>query len=234
MKSLVTLVLVLAGIGLIFLVAKPQWAEIIALRTQNETIAGALRELHDLQGFRDELLSAHNSISKNNLDRLTEMLPQKSDSGQLLVALEKLTRDHGIRLRKVEFESTEKAQLAPAQQGVIQKDQSRVNTLSYAFTFSASYESFKSFLAALENNLRIIDVTDISFLGGETNLFEFNLRARSYYQKEGTSKGTVDRLKTIKIDTSFFSDPEFLDLASPPATSLESIDKGRQNPFLRR
>src|SRR3989344_5971902 len=132
MKSLVTLVLVLAGIGLIFLVAKPQWAEIIALRTQNETIAGTLRELHELQGLRDELLSAHNSISKSNLDRLNEMLPSKSNSGQLFVALDKLTRDHGIRLRKDKFESTQKAQLAPAHQEVIQKVQSRVNTLSCA------------------------------------------------------------------------------------------------------
>ncbi len=234
MKSLVTLILILAGIGLIFFVAKPQWIEIVALRTQNETIAGTLRELRDLQGFRDELLSAHNSISKNNLDRLGEVLPAKSDSGKLLVSLEKLTRDHGIRLRKVEFESTEKAQLAPAQQGVIQRDQSRVNTLSYAFTFSASYEGFKAFLASLEDSLRIVDVTDISFLSGETNLFEFNLRAKSYYQKDGTAKGTVDRLKTIKIDTSFFSDSNFLDLTSSPAVSVTGIDKGRQNPFLRR
>jgi len=29
----------------------------------------------------------------------------------------------------------------------------------------------------------MIDITDISFVGGASNLFEFTLRAKSYYQK---------------------------------------------------
>ena len=41
----------------------------------------------------------------------------------------------------------------------------------------------------------------------------------------------VKRLKKVKIDTSFFNDPQFLDLESAPRPSLSGIQKGKANPF---
>ncbi|GEM_PF-1751296 len=181
MKSVLTLLLILAAIALVFWIARPLWEEISSIRQENGTIAATLNDLKALEGIRNELLSTYNSIPREKLDRLNEFLPQKSDSGRLLVTLEKLTKNEGVRLRKVEFES--KAESKSQTPGVIQSDTSLVNTLNYSFTFSASYESFKSLLSAFEKNLRIIDVTGISFSVGQTNLFEFTLTAKSYYQK---------------------------------------------------
>ena len=50
----------------------------------------------------------------------------------------------------------------------------------------------------------------------------------------GTSGPTlrlVDRLKDIKIDTSFFNDQQFLDLETAPKTDIAGLQKGRSNPF---
>lgn len=50
----------------------------------------------------------------------------------------------------------------------------------------------------------------------------------------GTSGPTlrlVDRLKNIKIDTSFFNDPQFLNLEAAPKTDITGLQKGRPNPF---
>ena len=50
----------------------------------------------------------------------------------------------------------------------------------------------------------------------------------------GTSGPTlelVERLRNLKIDTSFFDDQQFLDLEASPKTSLEGLQKGRSNPF---
>jgi len=147
-------------------------------------------------------------------------------------------RERGVRLRKIEFESADGSSKNPnvQSQTITQKDQSPVNTIGYSFTFSGSYEVFKSILAALEKSLRLADITDIAFLSGDNNSFEFTIRAKSYYQKEKiiTPDGTVEALKKITIDTSFFSDPQFLDLQESPTPSLENIEKGRSNPFLRR
>ncbi|KKS95315.1 hypothetical protein A3B05_02710 [Candidatus Giovannonibacteria bacterium RIFCSPLOWO2_01_FULL_43_160] len=53
----------------------------------------------------------------------------------------------------------------------------------------------------------------------------------------GTSGPTlqlVDRLKNIKIDTSFFNDQEFLNLEAAPKTDISSLSRGRSNPFTSR
>ena len=50
----------------------------------------------------------------------------------------------------------------------------------------------------------------------------------------GTSGPTlqlVERLKNIKIDTSFFNDQQFLNLEAAPKTDIMGLQKGRSNPF---
>ena len=47
----------------------------------------------------------------------------------------------------------------------------------------------------------------------------------------GSPLDLVERLKKVKIDTSFFNNPQFLDLESVPKPSLSGIQKGKSNPF---
>ena len=179
--------MLLAAVALVIWVARPMWDEMLKLRAEKSAIEDALARLQDLQNLRDELLQTYNAIPKSKLDRLNDFLAPKPDSGNMLVMLEKLTRDRGIRLRRVEFSKSESQSVQPAASPtaavILRKETAKTNTISYTMTISASYEAFRSFLVALEKNLRIIDVTDINFTGGSANLFEFTLKAKSYYQK---------------------------------------------------
>lgn len=47
----------------------------------------------------------------------------------------------------------------------------------------------------------------------------------------GSPLDLVERLKKVKIDTSFFNDPQFLGLESSPKPSLGGLQKGKTNPF---
>ena len=181
MKTILTIILLLASVGLVFFAARPVWSEIASLRAERAAVEDALARLKDLQGLRDDLLKTYNAIPRSKIDRLYDFLPPKPDSGNILVMLEKLTRDRNIRLRRIEF--IKEAHLSAGAGRIIIKEAPKFNTISYNFTVAASYESFRSLLSAMEKNLRIIDVTDISFAGGASNLFEFTLKAKSYYQK---------------------------------------------------
>ena len=181
MKTILTIILLLASVGLVFFAARPVWSEIASLRAERAAVEDALARLKDLQGLRDDLLKTYNAIPRSKIDRLYDFLPPKPDSGNILVMLEKLTRDRNIRLRRIEF--IKEANLSAGAGRIIIKEAPKFNTISYNFTVAASYESFRSLLSAMEKNLRIIDVTDISFAGGASNLFEFTLKAKSYYQK---------------------------------------------------
>ncbi|MDP3935212.1 MAG: hypothetical protein Q8Q46_03295 [Candidatus Giovannonibacteria bacterium] len=184
MKAVTTIILLLASVGLVFFVAKPVWSDTASLRAEQAAVSDALARLKDLQSLRDDLLKTYNEIPRNKIERLYDLLPPKPDSGNILVMLEKLTRDRNIRLRRVEFikEASSISQSAGAGK-IVTKEAPKFNTISYSFTISAPYEGFRSLLSAMEKNLRIIDVTDISFVGGASNLFEFTLKAKSYYQK---------------------------------------------------
>jgi len=181
MKTILTIILLLASVGLVFFAARPVWSEIASLRAERAAVEDALARLKDLQGLRDDLLKTYNAIPRSKIDRLYDFLPPKPDSGNILVMLEKLTRDRNIRLRRIEF--IKEANLSAGAGRIIIKEAPKFNTISYNFTVAASYESFRSLLSAMEKNLRIIDVTDISFAGGASNLFEFTLKAKSYYQR---------------------------------------------------
>lgn len=242
MRIIFTILLILASLALIFLVARSLWGEIALLRNENAALSEAISKLRELRSLRDDLLATYNSIPRGSLLRLQEFLPERTESGSLLIALERMAKERGLRLRRIEFL---KDQLpggraaAPSQAARIAKrPEAPANVLNFNLTVSASYEAFKSYLLALEKNLRLTDVLDISFAGGAGNVFEFAIRAKSYYQKEslpvskeGPTLELVDKLKKITIDTSFFGDPAFRNLESQPKLLIDGLTKGRPSPF---
>lgn len=184
MKTIFTIILLLAAIALIIWVARPTWGDAQALRTEQKNVNNALATLKDLQKLRDDLLATYDSLPKDKVDRLEELLPKKPELGSLLVNLEKLTKDRGILLRRIEFSKESSSQSQVRMRTPQKNSTERAQTLSYSFTISANYEVFRSFLAALEKNLRIIDVSDIAFsAGNKTGALEISLKAKSYYQK---------------------------------------------------
>ena len=241
-RIILTILLILASIAMIFWVDRPLWAAIGQIRKEANEVSEALAALKDLETLRENLLQTYDSIPPSKLARLAELLPVKSDVGSLLINLEKLTKDRGLRLRRVDFakEETALAQAAQAQAGralAIGKEEKSFAPITYTFAVSATYENLRSLLSALEKNLRIIDISDIAFTGGG-GLLEFTIKAKSYSQRPVPAANTasslelVDRLNRISIDTSFFEDESFLSLESSPKPSLEGIQKGRPNPFI--
>ena len=226
MKSIVALILVVAGFALIFWAANPLWSETGALRVEHDKIDSILTDLINLRTTRDDLLQAYNSINKSDLDKLDRIIPLTPDSAGLLVYLEKTTSDRGIRLRRAEFEKE-----PTNQQKAIKASVLNYNVLPISFTISSGYDSFKSFLSALERSARVMDVTDISFTVSKANLFEFTVKAKTYYSKEQSVIKDLQGLKDITIDTSFFNDSQFAELDTAPVVP-PSTGEGRINPFL--
>jgi cell division FtsZ-interacting protein ZapD len=93
MRSITSILLFLLGIALIFWAAKPLWQEILSLRQERSVVFGTLSELKNLEKVRDNLLSSYNSIAKMDLEKLNQMLPQGSNTGGILVSLERIAQD---------------------------------------------------------------------------------------------------------------------------------------------
>lgn len=183
MKSIMTALFVAAAGALLFWGARPMWDEIIKIRTEQADVESALSSLRDLQKLRDELLATYDSIPKDKLDRLNELLPSKKDISAMLVNFEKMTQERGMLMKKIEF-SRDEGGVQPRTS--IARRTSAAPEVSYAISVVGSYESLRSLLSALEKNLRIVDVDALNFAAGEKDpkLWEFAITAKSYYQPE--------------------------------------------------
>jgi Tfp pilus assembly protein PilO len=169
-------------------VGRPLWEDIQALRAQNAVINATLSTLNEKKQYQNELIEKYNSITEEQLDRLlNQHLPKKSDTGTLLVALERMTRVSDARLNNIDFKKTEQTRTAPLiaskAQSASQKTEETYQELLFSFTVSASYENFKALLRAFEKNIRLIDVQSINFGGSAKNIYTFTVSAKTYFRK---------------------------------------------------
>lgn len=191
-KLFIILILLFAGgvTGIFYL--QPAWLEFQTLRQESDNLANISAELDELIENRDELVSSINTVSKENLERLNQALPEGQHAAEFLVLLETLAKKHSLLLRRVDLAGTEEAKSTDTRglpkPGVgISKTSSSgtsVEEFPFALDLGGTYESFKAFLVDLENNLRIIDVVSVSFASpGKPDQFNFSLKGRTYYQK---------------------------------------------------
>lgn len=171
MKTLLTLILTAAGFALIFMVARPLYDDINSSRVEQIAVEDTLARLTELQKLRDDLLNVYNSIPRDRIQRLSEMLPSDPEIGTLLVTMEKLTGDQKLALSGINFSTGGGA------------DALGVTPILYSFSVSTSYSDFKTFLGSIEKNLRLIDLSTISFSAPGKQPANFSLQAKSYYKK---------------------------------------------------
>ncbi len=189
MKSITTILLVITGIVLLGWVARPLWDNISTLRGESANIESVLSTLNQKKQIQQDLITTYNSISDQQLDLLLHQhLPKKPDTGTLLVALERMAQLSFMQLNNVDFKK-----IAPARNtSTIQTNLAKVpikaailpyQTLTFSFTATGSYENFKAFLGALENHIRLVDITNISFTGGLRESYTFTLTGNAYYRQ---------------------------------------------------
>ena len=183
MKSIMTALFVAAAGALLFWVARPMWDEVLKIRAEQTDVEAALSSLRDLSKLRDELLATYDSIPKDKLDRLNELLPSVKDTSAMLVNFEKMTQERGMLIKKIEFSRDEGGAVPRTS---IARRTGPAPEVSYAFSVTGSYEALRSLLSGLEKNLRIVDVDAINFTAGDKDprLWEFAITAKSYYQPQ--------------------------------------------------
>jgi Tfp pilus assembly protein PilO len=173
----------------------PTYNDIKELRTEGKSYNEALGNSKALQSERDKLTAKYNSFNKEDLDKLEKLLPENVDNIRLILEIEQLAAPYGMALRNVQYnkaETSTTAQNSPFAAGVArQQDRKDYGTFDLEFTTYGSYANFLKFLRALENNLRIVDISSISFSANNpvtpqkaaSDVYEYNLKIRTYWLK---------------------------------------------------
>ena len=203
-RLIITAIFLLSALGIGFFYGMPEWELYKTLSAEIAQLEAASKELDALVANRDNLLNLINGITKEDLDRVDQVLPQGARASDFLVAVEALTGAASMSLRRIDLVSPQKASvvvsgnpqaslpraaagdedgaaiLAAAREGL--GDIPGVRALPFTVEVSGSYENFKKFLGSLEKNLRLIDIEQVNFTAsGESGAIDFTLKAKTYY-----------------------------------------------------
>src|SRR3989344_2312329 len=96
------LVLVAAGAVFFFGVVS-SWRDVRLLQAEADTLATTSARLESLQQKRDALTREYNAIPREDLAKLSLMLPAGADTAQFLREMEVLTGQHGMVLNSIDF-----------------------------------------------------------------------------------------------------------------------------------
>ncbi len=197
-RTLITLTVFVGAALIVIFYLQPKWNEFNLLRQEVGKLNEIGGELDEISAKRDALLEAINGISKDDLSRLDQALPQGPHASELLVLLEQIAVHNNLLLKQIDISSptankqpsANAPRVASTGQPITgtaalqSKPQTAIASLPITFTVSGTYVSLKSFLQEIEQNLRIIDVTDINFTapGAKETSMDFSMKAKTYYQ----------------------------------------------------
>jgi hypothetical protein len=189
MRYIFLIILIIASIGVFVAVILPRYGVIKTTRTDIAAYNANLATAGRLQQSRDALVAQYNNIQKSDLDGIKTLLPDSVDNIRLIIQLDSLATKNGLSsLRNVTYSpdqiATPKTPTAPITNptGAVTPTPPAGTSMPLAsstvdpasaqrtygqfvisFQTSGQYSNFLSFLSDLEQNLRLVDVTDVAF-----------------------------------------------------------------------
>lgn len=205
--------------------------EMQILSGENARLKGLLMKINALNSLYKK---NENSVSKFSL-----ILPDKDDKANLTAAFESLASANGLIIGKIIFSEPQEEK---AQKGKELK--SDYETKIIELSLQGSYLSLKSFLKTLENNLRAMDISSVSFASSSSASsassrsapYIFNLKLKTYLAKPIDENNLLGEVSGSDIvDLSFVKEKKFSDLISLPDYSIkinEAADLNSKNIFV--
>ncbi len=192
MSFIVPIILILTSIGIFFGYIDPNYKGDVPADSSVKYQDYSIQALQQVtSGFneiaqnstniiqkRDTLIAKKKNISTEDTDRLEKLLPSNIDNIRLIIEIGKIATGRGLTLRNVSVGNFNgnNAQAAA-------DTNTTYGTLSLSFTVTSNYNNFLNFLSDLEDNLRIIDVTGISFNATDSGNYDFNVTLNTYWLK---------------------------------------------------
>ena len=177
MSTIISIILLLASVGIFFGYINPTYTDTQSLTGQLGQYEQALSNSKELLSERDKLIAKRDSVDPMELTRLETLLPNSVDGVTLIIELDSIASQYNMRIRNF-------TELAQAQAGTLGVSATPYGTLSLTFTTTASFQTFISFLKALESDLRLVDVSNISFNSASNNsVYDFTVTINTYWLK---------------------------------------------------
>ncbi len=166
MGKFITIIALLAvSVSTFVMYSRPTYDHITKVNTKVVRLDEALAKTRNIRRIRESLSSRFAEFSEENLGKLQKMLPDHVDNVRLVLDMDGVASQYGIRLRNVRVQ--DKSDAAKAKDGELLIGSGNVQdgpfqSLVLQFDVNATYPEFIQFLTDLESSLRIVDLVALS------------------------------------------------------------------------
>lgn len=153
-------------------------ASIIFLKDEKAKYDDILNSSTKIIAQRDILIAKKNTILETDAAKLERLLPSNIDNIRLTIEIIKIAERRGLPTKNISV-----GDMTKTTSDTIGVDNTPYGALSLKFTVNSSYNNFLNLLQDLENNLRLLDITDISFTANDTGFYDFTIGLNTYWLK---------------------------------------------------
>lgn len=195
--------IILIGISgsFFFVFTNPIYNDLSALNLDVASYNNALDNSKMLENERDKLTAKYNAISPDNLIKLQKLLPDNVDNVRLILEIGQMALPYGMVLKDVKYNATttKTAEVTLAKGTVIQggsvaKTPKDYGIFDLEFSTSGTYDNFINFTKDLESNLRIVNISSITFSSdtgsidskpktNSSEIYKYNFKIKTYWLK---------------------------------------------------
>ncbi len=179
MSTILSVILIVSSLGLFFAYVDPMYKEAKEIRVKEAEYNTVLSKSRELKERREQLTAKFNNISERDRERLEKLLPDNVDNVRLVLDIDNIALKYGMTLKNISVQDAS----GESREGALGPDTRPFGSLTLNFTVTSSYENFVSFLNDLEDSLRLVDVTDLSFTVGQVNYTDYRVTMQTYWLK---------------------------------------------------
>lgn len=178
-SGLVSIFIFIIGIALVFVFVLPDWNQFGVLKNNKAEKQRQLEEKRLLAARIGELSEKYES-AKDDLAKLSLVLPGDSQLPELIVQFENMAKTNSLSIADIDF--SEIAGQAPTGQALTGQA-GNLKTVKTKLSLEGTYGNLKRLLDDIESNVRLMDVSEITFssIDIESGVIKFSLDIKSYY-----------------------------------------------------
>ena len=186
MKLIAQLLFIAGAIAIFVLYTNPEYAIIQQQQADYQKLSSANSKAMELRVKREQILKDRGTISDVQIANLNKFLPDGVENVKLIIDIQNISSlvlAQDIRGAKVISSANTKTTSSGNASAGVTSDGKKYGTIALNFSVTTTYDKFILFLQSLENNLRLVDVSDISFTSTDTDKYDFNVTLQTYWLK---------------------------------------------------
>ncbi len=179
-RSLLPLLLILAGVGLFFIFTDEQYTIFKTKLNQRAEYTTALNQYDELLKIRDSLQAQQASFTSENRTRLQKIVPDNVDNIRLFLDMQGIAARFRMGVANIRVGDSGVTGTTPA----IGPSQGNTETITLSFNTTTNYENLILFLQELERSLRVVEIRSLSFVAGTTpNTYQVTIGLNTFWLK---------------------------------------------------